>query len=405
MRILKSMAAWLGRLSVSRKLTLIYLLDLTAVIYISGILVHEKYLAIDFTRKEVVGLTYSNTVRDLLMAAVRAPNQGEVGALVGLQSLALQRANHDVDLQADRDSAVFVARWQAWVDAGDKSPTSLKSVIQGARTLITTVGNQSNLILDPDLDSYYSMSLSVLRFPELVEVLNEAAQAVERKHGLKPVNSANRALQGTALLIQAGRLDAIAQAIRADYKQAYSAGSKDFRDKLLDHQLALERQIEQLLALTQSFAEQDVTANDLQLFMSLRGHTLKALELAWGSTSGALDGLLKTRVDGLFAKMWLHLGTALALLFAILGLVYLVARLIASPLKQLANVANEVRQSGNYNLRAKWQSQDEIGHLVTTFNGMLGQLDQDRVTREELRRVAVPAAWPAVLPAVGDRQQ
>jgi hypothetical protein len=33
---------WLGRLSVGRKLTLIYLLDLCAVIYVSGILIHEK---------------------------------------------------------------------------------------------------------------------------------------------------------------------------------------------------------------------------------------------------------------------------------------------------------------------------------------------------------------------------
>jgi hypothetical protein len=52
--ILGVITAWLGRLSVSRKLTLIYLLDLTAVIFISGILINEKYLAIDFARKEIV---------------------------------------------------------------------------------------------------------------------------------------------------------------------------------------------------------------------------------------------------------------------------------------------------------------------------------------------------------------
>ena len=54
---------WLGRLSVGRKLTLIYLLDLCAVIYVSGILIHEKYIAIDFARKEIVGVTYIEVVR------------------------------------------------------------------------------------------------------------------------------------------------------------------------------------------------------------------------------------------------------------------------------------------------------------------------------------------------------
>lgn len=83
-------------------------------------------------------------------------------------------------------------------------------------------------------------------------------------------------------------------------------------------------------------------------------------------------------------KMWLHLGTALGLLLAILSLVYTVARLIAQPIKQLAGVANTVRQTGDYNLRAHWASQDEIGHLVTTFNSMLAQLDRDRDARQEL---------------------
>ena len=42
----------LARLSVGKKLLLIYLLDLTAVIFISGILINEKYIAIDFARAD-----------------------------------------------------------------------------------------------------------------------------------------------------------------------------------------------------------------------------------------------------------------------------------------------------------------------------------------------------------------
>ena len=45
----------LARLSVGRKLLLIYLLDLTAVIFVSGILIHEKYIAINFARDELRG--------------------------------------------------------------------------------------------------------------------------------------------------------------------------------------------------------------------------------------------------------------------------------------------------------------------------------------------------------------
>ena len=54
----------LARLSVGRKLLLIYLLDLSAVIFISGILINEKFIAIDFARKEIAGNAYIAVVRD-----------------------------------------------------------------------------------------------------------------------------------------------------------------------------------------------------------------------------------------------------------------------------------------------------------------------------------------------------
>src|SRR6201991_3601328 len=57
----------LARLRVGRKLLLIYLLDLSAVVYISGILIHEKYIAIDFSNKEIVGNVYLRTVREALV--------------------------------------------------------------------------------------------------------------------------------------------------------------------------------------------------------------------------------------------------------------------------------------------------------------------------------------------------
>ncbi len=69
----------LARLRVGRKLLLIYLLDLTAVIYISGILIQEKYIAIDFAQKEITGNHYIATVRDALCDVALAA----VGAATG----------------------------------------------------------------------------------------------------------------------------------------------------------------------------------------------------------------------------------------------------------------------------------------------------------------------------------
>ena len=101
MAFMHRVSGWLGRLSVGRKLMLIYLLDLTAVIYVSSILIHEKYLAIDFTRKEVVGTTYAAVVRDGLLgqfldAARQPPDVAQV-----LERLAAVRAAHDAQVRTE----------------------------------------------------------------------------------------------------------------------------------------------------------------------------------------------------------------------------------------------------------------------------------------------------------------
>ncbi|MBC7499829.1 MAG: hypothetical protein H7315_04945 [Herminiimonas sp.] len=62
----------IGRLTVGRKLALIYFPDLTAVIFVSGILIHEKFIAIDFAKKEIVGNHYIASVRDALMPSSRS---------------------------------------------------------------------------------------------------------------------------------------------------------------------------------------------------------------------------------------------------------------------------------------------------------------------------------------------
>lgn len=73
----------LGRLSVGRKLALIYLLDLTAVIYVSSILINEKFIGIDFARKELAGNTSIVGVREALVGATLAANDPASSAVAG----------------------------------------------------------------------------------------------------------------------------------------------------------------------------------------------------------------------------------------------------------------------------------------------------------------------------------
>ena len=397
MAFMHRVSSWLGRLSVGRKLMLIYLLDLSAVIYVSSILIHEKYVAIDFTRKEIVGTTYAAVLRDGLMGQfLAAPPalpaarpepaaQPEPAAAPGdvLARLAAVRQAHDEQLRThdvgERFSAVLAQLVHSPPPAADAvALTRLRSqLLREGRELLTTVGNQSNLILDPDLDSYYGMSLVVLRFPELLQAVHDTVVF------LHAAPMARGPQWSSELLTLAGRLDAVALGIESDYNQAFIAGSPEMRAALAGPREALKASLEGFQALLQGVASGESRLTLAQV-ATQQVQVLAALRDAWTVGIVDLERLLNRRVDGLYARMWLHLGTALVLLGCILSLVTLVARQIAKPLQQLARVADEVRTSGDHTLRAHWASRDEIGRLVTAFNDMLAQLDRERLLQQEL---------------------
>ncbi len=176
----------LGRLSVGRKLLLIYLLDLSAVIFISGILINEKFIAIDFGRKELAGNAYIGELRQAMLAVARA----EAGDAQPLHAAALAQrvreaeARHGEGMASGELAQALAAALQAL--AGPPTDAAAREaardeVLARAAALVRRVGNQSNLILDPDLDSYYTMSVVLLRLPELLELNTQIGHQLARR--------------------------------------------------------------------------------------------------------------------------------------------------------------------------------------------------------------------------------
>ncbi len=374
--MLNKLSLWLGRLSVGQKLTLIYLLDLTAVIYVSGILIHEKYLAIDFARKEIDGVVYAEVVRNNLMGAVLLPTPADVEGGEAKKALAVVRSDFDDALQTTTLGARFE---ELLAQPAGKSATDSAAVLRSARDLLTTVANQSNLILDPDLDSYYVMSLTLLRFPELLQILHDTRNFTRNRSGISVGQN-----QSAQLLTLVGRLDAVLQGIDADYEQAWQAGTPQLRAALQSTRTSVLETSRNFGEIAQGLAVKRLSAEQDGYVEQAYQNALLALAKAWRVGTIELQGLLQTRVSSLFSRMGLHLGTAMLLLVGVLSLVYVVASQIARPLQKLARVADDVRRTADYTHRAQWHSSDEIGQLFTAFHSMLAQLDRDRLVQQEL---------------------
>ena len=365
----------IGSLTVGRKLALIYFLDLSAVIFISGILIHEKFIAINFAEKEKLGNLYIVEVREALFSLApdgsTATGKGRANAARAILQAETRFGN---DMGSAQLSGEFAQALLAAPGPGERALTV-------GRELLTRIGNQSNLILDPDLDSYYTMSLVVLRFPELLEILGSTRELVGQ---MSSMSGSERQQAQTRFLILEGRLDTIVKGIASDYAEAFQASSPALQSSLSASQARLRKTVEDFRSSGRVLAGLGSAAAGADDFGKVHQAATLSLRAAWADAQHELDGLLSLRIGEFYARMWLHLGTALMFLIAILGLVFFVARQIALPIRSLARVAENVRLSGDYTLRAKWHSEDEIGRLVSGFNGMLAQLDAHRIEQQEL---------------------
>jgi diguanylate cyclase (GGDEF)-like protein/PAS domain S-box-containing protein len=383
--MLSLLARLIGNLPVGRKLLLIYLLDLSAVIYVSSILISEKYIAINFARKEIAGNLYIAEVRELLLA-LPVPRAGAwEGATPGSsvpaaeQRLRAAEAQHGEGMLSAEPLALVMQALQRAAVQPRWTEASHRTVFDAGRQLITRIGNQSNLILDPDLDSYYTMSLLLLRFPELQELLQRTLQ---KSAAWKAASAEERPRLRTELLMLEGRLESLLRECESDFAEAMAPAPESLRRALAPARDALLPALRAFRAAVEPLGSADEPS--WARIEDGHGQALTALTGAWRTATRSMNDLLEARVRLQMQRMALHLGTAALLLLAILGTVYFIARQISQPLKRLAGVAGQVSRSGDYAVRAAHDSRDEIGQLVGAFNGMLAQLDHDRVVREEL---------------------
>ncbi|MBC7908086.1 MAG: HAMP domain-containing protein, partial [Rhodospirillaceae bacterium] len=255
------------------------------------------------------------------------------------------------------------------------------AAIAATRRVISRVGDQSNLILDPDLDSYYSMSLVLLRFPELVDLLVQIRTKMHSLSGKGDIAADDR----TEFLILEGRLTNVIRGIEGDRAAGYGGNPDGTLERALSPGFTMldGAMVNMVTVLRASIIDRggDIDAAPVDQAIA---ESLRATRAMWVQTSGQLDRLVKVRIDGFFHRMWQHFALAGGLLVIILTLVLLVSRRIAVPIGQLAEVAEKVRHTNDYNLRAKWDSRDEIGRLVDSFNTMLERLQQEGARRQEL---------------------
>ncbi|HEY9646004.1 MAG TPA: PAS domain S-box protein [Chroococcidiopsis sp.] len=194
-----------------------------------------------------------------------------------------------------------------------------QQLVTDVRALIAQVGNTSNLILDPALDSYYLMDVIVLKLPEGQDLFAQVRQLAERclrNQQITPEEKGRLAV--LAVMLQANvnmTQQSVDIALSSNLDQSLTPILNSPLQEMVDAHEQLINIINQRIvnasSLTLALAQHDALAQQAQ-----------ATRLVlWDQAADALDRLLQARIKKFEGKM-LHVGIFALLVLAAVSYVF-----------------------------------------------------------------------------------
>jgi len=375
-------------LRTSTKLLLLCSVFVGALVVATYGLVAEKQIAINFVRKELLGIEHLDALRGVYAAILTEKPGASAAAKQAVARFAKTEAQSDqLDTAAlERDLAKAIDKLASARDNGERQ-AHLVDALTAARNLASRIGDDSNLTLDPDLDSYYVQDIVVAKMPTLLSQIGELQSQLKMPSSARP---APESLAVRALVLD-GMIRATLDGIERDLHASYRGGSG------ASLRQALGPDVGTMVSAWNAYL--DVVkaklggASDAGALDRAYATAVDGAINAWTISLAGLKRLLNARLSNLLSKLRSSLLlNGLLALFA-LGFAVVTGRLIVQPLLKLERLADEVGQTKDYKLRTDYESRDEIGRLAIALNAMLAELAaaHEREAEDAARRAAMQA--------------
>ncbi len=364
-----------NKLSIRQRLAVLTVAFLIPVLALLYFLVREQSLAIDFARKEIAGIEYLRVMRPLLAdllaqrdfrMAVRAGDQGRAADLDRSSISVGQRFENAKRVSGTLSMPLVSTRQiesiqQVWRDGARSSATTDATdtaVIEETLRHIVAVGNESNLVLDPDVDSYYCMDAVIFKLPKLLTEISDArGQSFQVLKGLAPTAAGldarqREALQALGVSLREARVamhDNIEFGLRSNAEVDRQLGPR-FRET--------ETRIERLIGTLTGTMQ--VTPGADELFTQMGS----AIEGTFGTYDASLDvlkELIDIRIAGFQRRRIISFSIVIPSLIVGLWIIFLLQRYMESrnqELSQALNLYNQVIQELEVSV-TKYEEQTE----------------------------------------------
>ncbi len=359
---------WVLKLSFREAFNLIGILFFLPVGLFLYLFVSTSLVSIDFSQKELTGSQALNPVwSGFSYTASRSTAAMPASVKEGLEKEASQ---YD-------DALAMGSLRQKFLQTIAAQGTSAETLTVG-RDLIRQIADQSNLTLDPDLDSYYSMDLAAIRIPDMLMSLHHLyAASDELLTGEGNYDRRNaqfvaaRALfQSTVAAVEASLQAAIQSSGDGSLNAAFAQPTQNFKT--------------QNAALMQAVMAVEEGGGTLASIRSAGDAFHASANALWQRSNTELARLIAARVANLQGTLYMHLAIGIGLLLFTATLCYIIGRRLSRSVEALAQTVTQMSE-GDRTVAIPCQGvRNDLGRIAASlvvFRDKLGELAKMEAAR------------------------
>lgn len=374
----------MDRLRLPGKFALIGAVFVASLGWLTLEMVRSQKEVITFAEQECLGVDYLRSVRNFFEPALFAadaaaiPDAGNLDEIhragtKEFDQLVLADAKLGSELQTSEAFKNVRDQWQAASQAGkgSKGEAAHRALLDALQALNSKVGDTSNLILDPDIDSYYTTDIVLNKFFQIEDLVSQSrilADKVSREHA---IGAADR----TQLVVLSDRIQDLLDGMREDVRDVKAFSTPMVKERLGQQMKAFGTQLDDLLAfLRDHVGGVTLTATAAEV-KDRCDPPARTGFLLYIDAANVLEDLLKARIHSRVVVEYRDLAIAvLGILFcAYFFLAFYTS--MARAFSNLIGLASAI-QEGDLTRRVKAGSRDEIGILTVAFNALADQFQK-----------------------------
>ncbi|TGM68677.1 methyl-accepting chemotaxis protein [Leptospira levettii] len=368
---------FLSKISIQSRLLLFPLPLIVSLVFILFLLVQSQNETLEFSRKEQLGLVTIKPISATYREGLRRLKIGQESTkdLIPLLQEIKTQIRETKIINLDADEVVKLEQYSK-MDSFDQT-TSLQ-FLNETQELLLKIGDLSNLILDPEVDSYYQMEIVLFRVPSIYQNISLLKEMIQNEYlGANAKSKTFSSESRTKAILTISGIEVTCREISKSYKKSFDANQK-YKKELEEVKNNAEKTCsEYIVDLKKTLLQNQIkpTSADI-LFNTIHKGTSIAGTIQ-DTSNFILEQMISDRVKLLTWKRNFNIILVFISLLIASVFVYFIFKSINDPLKKVLIKIDEL-SSGEADLTNKLPDfgNNEIGKITYSINLFLENLNQ-----------------------------